>query len=114
MCDDDSTMASYYYENSDDFCVLPDDVDLEQPPNPIEEAARQGLWITREGQRIPIVGMTDRHLLNSRRLLERHGVIGDVGVRARLLTPCDVYEESEPRYSPYVDLLDAEIRRRGL
>lgn len=112
MCDDDSTMASYYYENSDDFCVLPDEV--ERQPNPIEEAARQGLWITREGQHIPIVDMTDRHLLNSRRLLERHGIIGDAGVQAHLLTPCDAYEESEPPYSPYVDLLDAEIRRRGL
>lgn len=84
------------------------DVDREK------ELAEQGIWVTREGQQIPIREMGDRHLLNSRRLLDRAGCIGEAGIRAYLFTPCDVFEEEAPRYSPYVDLLDDEIKRRNL
>lgn len=61
----------------------------------IEEAARQGIWITKDGTEIRVEDMTDRHLANTIAFLERKNT-GDIDI-----------------YMPWISRLKAEQKRRN-
>lgn len=58
----------------------------------IEQEAKEGIWTTKDGRRIPITEMSDRHIENTIRMLERNDTM-------------DVYY-------PWVVRLKKELERR--
>lgn len=45
-------------------------------PLPTKKRQDPKIWITREGQRIPIATMGDNHLINARNMVKRSGAVG--------------------------------------
>jgi hypothetical protein len=98
-------------------------------PRPSPVTHRDSLpthWTTREGERIPIAEMSNRHLLNARRMMERGGFVGVSTIAAYLFGPGPNGDAAQEAFdselsqlagapiSPLVDALDLEIKRRCL
>jgi hypothetical protein len=89
------------------------------------ERAEQGIWTQRDGTPIAIKDITDSHLLAAARLLRREGFIGPRALAAylgpgptadgaSLAFKQEQGQAFDAPVSPFVDLFDDEIKRRGL
>lgn len=90
------------------------------------EDVEAGIWRTREGHPVHVSAMTGAHLRNSLAMLRRKGFIGERTLNAYLSTPGPGGDMAQVAFAeeldavleapvnPYVDLLEDELRRRGL
>lgn len=100
-------------------------------PLPTKKRQDPKIWITREGQRIPIATMGDNHLINARNMVKRSGAVGlsefrDLcdaylgggGPNGEAARDLFEYERSQfldnCKVSIHLDELEAEIQRRRL
>jgi hypothetical protein len=99
--------------------------DTERKRRVLHKRAKQGIWTQRDGTPIAVKDMTDSHLLAAARMLPRKGVIGPrtlaayfgpgpSGDAASLAFEQEQRQAFETPVSPFVDLFDDEIKRRGL
>lgn len=105
----------------------------------LEERFQQGIWTQRDGSTIAIKDMGDGHLANARAMITRKGFVGEklaASIRAALgpgpsaemaneayqqwadaeldkYDIRDVLAVMQGRISPWLDKLDAEIKRRA-
>jgi hypothetical protein len=117
--DGEATMASYYEEQG-----YGDEEPDEQERR--KSLLSQGIWLTKEGEEIPVREMKDYHLLHSDRMLRRKGCIslrtlaaylygeGPNGEMAQLAFASEQDEVFKAPVSPYLDLFEGEINRQGL
>ncbi len=95
----------------------------------LEQQARDcsvGIWRTRDGLPVHVSAMHEAHLRNALAMLRRNGFIGEKTLAAYFSGPLprgemakDAYDRGfeevvESKFNPYVDLLEAEMKRRGL
>lgn len=85
-----------------------------------------GIWRTREGQPVHISAMSEGHLRNALAMLRRNGFIGPRTLSFYLRGPKprgdmameaysgELLDLAERPVNPYVDLLEDEMKRRGL
>lgn len=101
-----------------------DDLALQQ--DIAENAVADKVWITRDGRHTPIAEMTDGHLVNTIRMLERKGFISKSEYEAMTLgnppqgdMAMMAYEQAidelfNTPVSPQLDDLRNELNKRGL
>lgn len=95
----------------------------------LEQQARDceaGIWRTHDGRTVKIKEMHEGHLRNALAMLRRKGLIGPKtldfylrgprpnGEAAELAYEQELDEIMNAKVNPYIDLLEAEMVRRGL
>lgn len=85
-----------------------------------------GIWRSHDGRAVKIKEMNEHHLRNALAMLRRKGFIGPKTLAAYLHGPMPRGEMAQQAFSeeldevlnakvnPYIDLLEAEMARRGL
>ena len=97
-----------------DIGAPPDDLIVEWPdehPMPRWLTAASDIWVTREGQVIPIMQLGDRHLYNIHRMLVRiQGQIDEVDEEGHPIEPGPPIELFDTKFSAII----AEMERRQI
>lgn len=90
------------------------------------ERFRNRIWTCQDGSTVAVNQMTDRHVLNSYRMLKRKGFVsrrtfefyitdqGPSGEMAQDAFRQEVDEVLSCQVSPWLDVFEAEIEKRGL
>lgn len=82
----------------------------------VEDKITDYIWTTRDGRRIPISQMSDRHVMNTYKMLIRVGMPdypSFQGEMAQMMAE-DEWERASSEYQETVYIFEREINKRGL
>lgn len=90
-------MAEYNLERIGEDEPEDDDEETSAPPPTPKPKPTKTIWVTRDGQRIPVKDMTDSHLINTIRLLRGNALPFKIGE----LKPLSHYIANDPPDGAY-------------